>query len=232
MPRTAFKRKTYRPRKRLSKRGAVVSARRATKRKFIPVGLPNSQTVRLRWKGYVSLDPTSTAAATNVYAANGMYNVDITSLGEHVPLWYNEWMNFYQHYTVIGSKMTVMVAATASSANDCLVGIGIGSTSSAVTSLDYWPNQRRTKMKSIANIYAKSNCTVTNKVSMNKYFKRKVLQDDQYQGVTNGNPNEGVFYHLFAQNFGSATDSPPVRCSVVIDYIAVLRETKEIIPST
>lgn len=174
----------------------------------------------------------ASAADTRIFSANGMYNVDLGGVGENVPLWFNEWMQFYQHYTVIGSKITVMAAATATAANDQIIGIGVGSTSTTNNTLDYWPNQRRTKMKSIAGIYAKSNATVTNKLSMNKYFKRKVLQDDQYQGTTGANPSEGVFYHVFTQSFGSATDCPAIHCSVVIDFVAILRETKELVPST
>lgn len=202
------------------------------KKKFTPIGIPASQLVHLRWKGYVSLTPSAATVATRVYAANGMYNIDQGAAGEYVPGWFNQWMAFYQHYCVIGSKIKVYASTSAGGANDQLVGIGIGSTSTSVTTYDYWPQQKSTKMKSISNIYSKSNCQLSTGVNMNKYFKRKVLLDDQYQGTLTSNPTEGVFYHLFVQDFGSGSDVDNVKCCVIIDYVAVLRETKEIAPST
>lgn len=222
------------PRKRRAARKPRRVLRRIKRKskKLTPIGIPTSKIVHLRWKGYVSLDPSAAAAATRVYSANGMYNVDQGAAGEYVPNWFNEWMAMYQHYTVLGSKIKAYVSATASSANDCIVGIGIGSTSTSVTTYDYWPTQRGTRMKTISGIYSKSNTTVTNAVAMNKYFKRKVLQDDAYQGTLTSNPTEGVFYHVFAQDFGAGADIAAVKVMVIIDYVAMLRETKEIAPST
>lgn len=69
-------------------------------------GFPNSIITKLRYCDQVRV--TSTAGAVNgyVFAANGIFDPDISATG-HQPLFRDQFAAVYDQYTVIGSKITV-----------------------------------------------------------------------------------------------------------------------------
>lgn len=69
-------------------------------------GFPNSIITKLRYGHYATITGTTGARGVNVFAANGLYDPDITGVG-HQPLYYDQYSAIYDQYTVIGSKITV-----------------------------------------------------------------------------------------------------------------------------
>lgn len=76
-------------------------------------GFPNNLISKLRYCDSINLTGTSGARALNVYAANGIFDPDITGVG-HQPMWRDNFAAVYDQYVVIGAKITVKFANTSS----------------------------------------------------------------------------------------------------------------------
>lgn len=76
-------------------------------------GFPNNLISKLRYCDSFNLTCTSGSRALNVFAANGIFDPDITGVG-HQPMWRDNFAAIYDQYVVIGSKITVKFANTSS----------------------------------------------------------------------------------------------------------------------
>nr|WPR18725.1 MAG: capsid protein [Chemarfal virus 270] len=98
-------------------------------------GFPNSIITKLRYCTYLQLTCTAGARAMNVFAANGIFDPDITGVG-HQPLWRDNYANIYDQYTVLGSKLTA-VYAPETVAKNVLCGIVGDDDSTISTNVEY-----------------------------------------------------------------------------------------------
>lgn len=73
-------------------------------------GFPNSIITKLRYCTIVDLSSGAGAVAGNTFAANGIFDPDITG-GGHQPLYRDNFGTLYDQYVVIGSKIKVTFAA-------------------------------------------------------------------------------------------------------------------------
>jgi len=84
--------------------------RRYTRRKPLVLGgIPDSRVVKLRYCDFVKLDASSAGSAVatqHTFVANSVYDPDDTGTG-HQPMGFDEMAAQYNHYVVLGSKITV-----------------------------------------------------------------------------------------------------------------------------
>lgn len=199
----------------------------------VPIGVPDTRIVHLRYTGLITLDPTVSASAVHVFAANGMYDPDITATG-HQPLWFDEWMGMYYHYTVTESSIKVVFSTTAvgATAGQNIVGVHLDSSSSTDTTVSppYYCEQGNTTWKTTSNAYNGAN-TVVSATGDNAAFwrmpKKTYEAEDQFRGTNSTNPTEGNFWHVFATPFGGV-DTSAVKCIVEIVYTAKLMEPRSV----
>lgn len=95
-------------------------------------GFPNSIITKLRYCDNIALTGTSGARGVNVFAANGLYDPDITGVG-HQPMYYDNYTAIYDQYVVIGSKITVHFSSTTASV-PVIVGI-VGDDDSTISTV-------------------------------------------------------------------------------------------------
>lgn len=92
-----------------NRRRALMNKRRRKRRvpRPLTLGFPKSKLTKLRYVDQILLNPsTAGSIATNYFRANSAYDPDFT-LGGHQPLFYDQFAVAYDHYTVLGSKITV-----------------------------------------------------------------------------------------------------------------------------
>lgn len=68
-------------------------------------GFPNSIITKLRYCTQFTLTSAAAARGINVFAANGIFDPDITGIG-HQPMYRDVYAGIYNNYVVIGSKIT------------------------------------------------------------------------------------------------------------------------------
>ena len=93
---------------------------------------PSNIITRMR---YAAVKPmTSTTLTGNVWRMNSIFDPDLTAAG-HQPLYYDQFAGIYNHYTVIGSKLTCKFTRI-SGAMAQIVGINVDDDSTFSTSFE------------------------------------------------------------------------------------------------
>lgn len=213
MPRR-YKKKPYK--KRRKKYRSVIRSPIATK-----------MITKMRYQTTASLDAGNIGSAdAHVFTCNGLYDPDITGSG-HQPRGFDQLMALYDHYVVLGAKITVIFAQQTDAVDaGNIVGITLKDTSTVSPySNDY-----------LEDGYNKYSCTnardgngvtrLTYTVNPSKFLSRsKPLSDPQLKGSIAGNPDEQVFFHVFSGGMDGANGGL-CNINVVIDYIVALIEPK------
>ncbi|AXH74142.1 MAG: putative capsid protein [Cressdnaviricota sp.] len=228
------KRKRYTPktgrnkRRRRFRRKLAISPRE----RYTPFIMPNKWKCKLRYFEIFSLNPGAGTADHRVFSATGLYDPDITGAG-HQPRGFDQIMQFYNHYVVIGSKATLrFMPIGATNANTSLFGISLNDSATAMTSStleDFMETKFASKRKGIAGLVYQGSYTkdamVTKTFSHKKFF-RKPANDTEFQGTASSNPTDQAYFTCSAYSPDEATDSGAVNYHVVIDYICLFTEPK------
>ena len=143
---------------------------------------------------------------------------------------FDQWMQFYDHYTVIGSKITVTFMPTDPSTvalGTAIIGIYLGDSPtnlSGAFSVDEMIEQGKTVYTQLASPTPK---TLTRKFSTKKFFGTKnVNGQPEYKGTTASNPDDQAYFHVWVGPTSPVWDAGEVRVTIKIDYIAMLTEPK------
>jgi len=143
---------------------------------------------------------------------------------------FDQWMTFYQHYTVLGSKITVtLLPSGATVAEGCgYVAIIVTDDSTALNSLntDTMLEQPNITHKMFKGYNSSINPTISKKLSVKKYFRRNPMADYYFAGTAASSPYEQAFYHVVIIPASAASNLSEINIRVKIEYIAVLTEPK------
>lgn len=196
--------------------------------------LPLGQSYKLhtRYVDYnISIDPgLGGTPSTHVFSLNGLYDPDISGVG-HQPLGFDQLVGvMYNHYTVVGARARVTCTNTDTS-NAQLAILQIKDTTTTSTDIDNILENGKNRWALLPPEGSGPNSkTLSINCSMRNFFGRDIMQSTTYQGTSSSNPGDGVFLHITASpQFNS--DTTPLACCVVIEYIAMLTEPKQLASS-
>ena len=88
-------------------------------------GFPPNILTRLRYNDIVTLTSTDGSLAIQQMRMNSIFDPDVTSAG-HQPLYHDQFAAIYNHYTVVGSKITVTFTNTVSGAGSINGAVACG----------------------------------------------------------------------------------------------------------
>lgn len=234
------KRRTYRKRttttyhKKRGGRKRYYRKRFTANRPTLGSGFPASKFVRLRYCDTIQM---SAAAAGTIdihnYAANALYDTDITSTG-HQPLGFDQWAAIYNHYTVVGSKLTARVVAASVNNNLAPVVVAIKITDDGVppTSMTGIMEQGMSSYR-LFNAQANSNPGVIRKnFSLRKFFGIKDVKDvrTRYGATVGSNPDDLAYFTICVGTAGGVTmsDAKTVTVDLTLDFIVQFTEPKDL----
>lgn len=224
--RSSSSRRPFRPYKRRRRVGGIRSRRR-----WIPRGLPKSYTTRLHYSSEITLNPTTGAMVPYVYRANSLFDPDYTGVG-HQPYGFDQLMTWFDHYTVIGSKITVTVFNNGTTHNTPgYVTVLLSDSGTAAGSYSSIEHMMEGKQRGNVVCGGLGNPAPTfkyahKKFSAKKFFHKKALVGaSQYRGDASNNPTEGAYFEVVAASM-VGNDPGPITCLVNIEYIAVFTEPK------
>jgi len=225
MPRKAksgYKKKAYRRRKRANKKiGAPNSY----------FGFPSNKVVKLRYHEIVN----ETSAGFSLYynlIANGLYDPNYSG-GGHQPLGYDQWTQFYNHYVVLGSKISVKIIVPVQTAFtqafQCALKLTDDPSAPTFDNALFEGSKTRWKTLSPSTTHA-ATVTVGGKYSAKKFFNLGDVKDNVTRiGAPNGNnPTDIAVYQivLFNQMGGGIPEN--ITYEITIDYIVSWSEPKEL----
>jgi len=217
-----------------------VTNRRAFVRSPPLLGLNDRHFARLRYCVTRPIDPIAGGIAIDAFRANSFTHPCVAST-THTPLGFDEWSNFYQHYTVLGSSLTAkFINAGTSNLLPAVMGVAITSTSTELSLLtgDNILEQKHRSDVALAGIVQNgagpsqtgmSQATIN--FSSSRFFGTKNLIGlEPYRASFISDPTEEAFFTVFALSVGG-NNPGAIHAQVTIEYIVCLSEPRALAES-
>lgn len=196
------------------------------KRKAIPKSLallPKRHLAKMKYVETFVLDPIAIGIADVVFRANDLFD-PYYALGGHQPLGFDQMMQLYKRFYVLGCKASVKFASKddTSANSTCIVGLMISSDPTLLTNVTTVIEQPKSKWS-----YVQLGDTVKS-LSL-KYSTKKsqgvsnIMDNNELSGTNSSSPSVTVtdFIHVFGATPPGLADSSPVTACLTIEYIAI-----------
>lgn len=221
MPYKGGKRKMpYKPRRRTRRRKAVNKIVRGT--------FPATYYARHTYvERFTLTQALNDLMIDRLFRCNSLYDPDYTGSG-HQPLGFDEMAVIYDHYEVLGSKITVNFAcqSTTELKSNIIVGIAQTDTTGGLASgnLNKLLENGHRCYKQLTDI--RDCCKLSCGYSQRKTFGKHARGTDSQKGTNATNPTENSFFGVFAMATDATTIADPVSILVKIEYFAKWTERK------
>lgn len=173
---------------------------------------------------------SSTSLGRYAFQTNSMFDPNHSGVG-HQPLYFDQMAALYNLYTVIGAKCTFRVFPTTTLANSVLIAgyINDNTSAGAATNWNTIAEQSLGKRTVLIPLATKP-AVITLKWSARKAWGKGFLQNPNLSADTANDPAEKQYFDFYTIAADGST-STTVRWEVMIEYIAVWREIKEVTES-
>lgn len=184
--------------------------------------LGNTFTTTLRYYSQAILNPGAGGTlATWVLRASDLYDPDVTNVG-HQPRGFDQLMPLYDHFVVLGSKITLKYAHP--NEGPMTVTLALKDSSTVETSTEDYVEGRNC-VYSLCPSHERA--TLTLGYSPKTFFSVKNPTDEKdLQGTRSSTPHENAFYHISCAS-PDGNDPQPASVCLVVEYIAQFIEPKQ-----
>lgn len=212
------KRKTYRRKK--------MRGRRPLTSRYTPSGMPAQRIAKLRYAEQVELTSTLGGLTEHRFSCNNAYDPNTTGTG-HQPMGYDQWSALFNHYTVLGAKVTINTLQNAGAVNPGYIGVyTTDGTSNPYTSADEFIEAKRGSFTQLVADQAHVKRLVS-KFSTKKFFNVSDVKDNsELKASVTASPSEVAFWNIWYHTTDGTTNS--VKIMVVIDFIVSFSEPKDL----
>lgn len=185
--------------------------------------LPNGIKTTMKYSMRTSLASVAGTPAVRVFSCNGVYDPDITGIG-HQPRGFDQLMNLFDHFVVIGAKATVWFQPADTNTVGSVCFISVQDNNPAFTdSRDYF-EAANVATRAISQNGDNAHCLVST-INPSKFLGRsKPMADPDLKGSTASNPNEQCFFHI--GQVGIQDQNTTVYLQVELEYTVILIEPK------
>jgi len=188
---------------------------------------PEKKRARLKYYDEVSFTGSaSNLVAAYVLSANGIFDCDVTGTG-HQPTGFDQMMTFYNHYTVLRSRIQVVFNNTLVSTP---IRAGLLVSGSTTVTTDY-----RAVVENGAAEFCQLSpsgvsgfgCTLKANVDAGRFQAvDDVMDDPNMRGDAASNPTEQAYYHLMIWNTQTTT-APTAILAFMVEYDVVFHEPRK-----
>lgn len=185
-----------------------------------------STRVNLPYVTSALVDPGAGTIGTYVMRANSLFDPDVTSTG-HQPRGYDQVMPFYNHYTVLGSKITINFAPPSADV-PILVGINLNSNAAPLSDVNDYLESAHT-IYAIVPLYSEK--TLSHTFSLKKFFHQRGVNEKDNAGSIAANPIEQAYFHIFCIAADRTSNPGAIACTINMHYAAKLTEPRVITQS-
>lgn len=223
-------------RKRMGKysRGRRVRRKLNPRRSLPLAGFPKQKLVRLRYVQELEVVTPATGYSKSLpFVANGMYD-PYYPIGGHQPKGFDQWMTVYNHYNVVGSKISVKMSGTGQ--DNFIWGVTRTPQPNSLENqtLEYILENRYNKGYTItgtenggyANNPTRINTIRTATYSQKKEYGKNATSTSELIGNDGANPSDITCFEVWVVPIQGQTSSKTVDFIVTIDFIALLTEPK------
>jgi len=192
---------------------------------------PQTLVRKLRYSTQTNVNPGAAGSAANVFIrANGLFDPEV-AVGGHQPLGFDQYMEMYDHYKVLGSKITVQFLAVGSdTGSQSICSISLDDDATANTNIDNMIEQGLSTWRVQQHSGAQAKPVVLTKTfSLKKYFRNR-KSAESITGSKFADPTEQAFYNISVAGL-DATDPNLTKMLITVDYIVSFSERKTLISS-
>lgn len=189
-------------------------------------GLPERMKTILVYSDFITMSP-GLVPATYHYSCNGIFDPNTTG-GGHQPMYFDQLMVLYDHYHVIGSKLTCKFYYNNPTSTSIPVIVGTTLDDNATVanlSITDWEEEQRSSSSMLTS--QRAFASFTKKWSAKKNFGGSVLANNDLQGNISANPTEQTYYRFFAQPVDQST-TVSIGVQVRIEYITIFGELRDL----
>ncbi|AXQ66532.1 MAG: putative capsid protein [Circoviridae sp.] len=173
------------------------------------------------------IPPQTGNSIGKVFSCNGIYDPDITRIG-HQPSGFDQLMMMYDHYVVIGAKITTTFVNNDNNHGVvCAVDVRDRPTLEPDMRVSQESGTVKTAVITSENS-GRGTVTITYKVNPNRFLGRsKPLADPELKGDSLKNPNEQCYFHIMMSSLDAGSvDGTSI--SSIIEYQAIFIEPKPV----
>lgn len=213
-------RKTRNYRRKGYKRRSLVS-------NYVPSGMPTQRIAKLKYAQTMSVTSNTGIIGEQRFSANNIYDPDVTGTG-HQPMGHDQWTALFNHYVVLGSKITVNFCDSDASTTPTHVGLYLsdGKTLSYASGYEFIEARKGTYRLIVPNEGKRHR--MVNKFSAKRFYSVRDVEDNlsRLGAVSGASPTEQAFYHIWCQTLDATTNT--IRCVVEVEYIVLFSEPKDL----
>lgn len=188
-------------------------------------GFPRQMKMNHKYCASITSTGGSGAMASHFFSCNGMFQPDISGSG-HQPMYFDNMTNIYNHFVVIGSKITCIFMPNTTTETPARIAIWLNDdTTTSLASMDAMQENVHSAGTATA-IAANETKTLINTFSTKKTFPGSVLGNPELRGNSVANPTEQVYYVISSQA-GDLASSTNLRVQVCIEFTAIWFELRE-----
>lgn len=188
------------------------------------VGFPAKQAATLKYVENLVLVSTGGVTSNYLFRLNSLYDPDYSSTG-HQPIYFNQYMNVYNHYCVTGCKMTVTYQPYASNGAPCTLVLWQNDDTTITPTVPYQQAEQSKAQVALSNGQAAPSKATLN-WSARKVFGPNPLDNSNLRGTATTNPAEESFGCISVR---AADNVSTVNCAVMVEleYFAIFTELRD-----
>lgn len=226
---SSSKRASSRPvsgaKRQMTKKAAANKTTKLNRSVATGIGLPKRLISTLKYSDTIRLESTAGAIKNHQFILNGLYDTDFTGVG-HQPMYFDQLMGIYNHYTVVGCKLVVRYQAY----DENIVPVKVGlwqNDDTTITPADFNSAVEQSKgQQELVGNGGEGQKTLTMKWSAKQTFGPP-MANTLLRGSASANPTEQSVGVITVQSADVITTTQTI-VQVELEFITVFTELKDI----
>jgi len=227
MPKINMKKKIYK--KRPVKKSGTFKTNEPKNNVMMGTGLATRLACKLKYTDTIIMTSTAGAITDYQFRLNSLFDPDFTGTG-HQPMYFDQYAALYNHYTVIGAKLTARFVSYESNTCPIIVCAFRNDDTTIInsSSIEYCAEQTGGKTYLLGD-GGDSSKTLVIKYAPKKMFGALLPNVSQTTAV-NANPSEQTIASLMMQS-ADVISSTNAAVQINIEFIVVFSELRDIVGS-
>lgn len=180
---------------------------------------------RLKYSGTMVLNGSAGSCATWAFAANGLYDPDITGSG-HQPMYYDQLSAIYGRATVTGATIKITPIGTQLAPEGTILGVFLDNDNATSSSLTQNVERAGSKYMSVGD-WAVPNKALVFRYDAVKFHGKAIMGDNNLETYPGSNPSNVDYFKIFNGSPNPLVNPGDVSCLVEIWYDAVFHDRVE-----
>jgi hypothetical protein len=215
-PKRSFKKKTYKKTKKMRLKTGV----------DMGLGFPKSLMVKQKYTDTIILSSPGGAIASHQFILNSLYDPNFTAVG-HQPMYFDQYMAVYNHYTVVGCRITATFVPYESNGVPVIVALWQNDDLTITPAgMEFQAEQSKSKTYLLGD-GGNASKTLSLNWSARKTFGPNIMSNSLLRGDATTSPSETTVAVLSLQSADRVT-ATNTAVQINMEFISIYNELKDI----